>query len=380
MEFVCERKRCTGCGLCSNVCPKNAISMVESQDTGHFVPQIDSSLCIDCGLCKKGCPSLSEPDRKQEMHTYAAWCEQEEQRKGSSSGGVAANFYENALQLGYYIVGAKLTGTSKLIMDVTDKKEDIEGFKGSKYIQAQAGDVYKSCLQLLDKGEMVVFLGTPCQCAAMNSAGKQYGDRLLLVELICHGTPSQESFRKYVETIESKKRKQVDKVSFRSAYGVELTLSSKGKVLLQNKLTESEYLTAFQNGILHNESCYQCPYANKDRCADITIGDFWKIGQREPFEKPKCKVSVVVVNSEKGDAFVMQMKGLHMEERTYQEAMDGNPNLYRPSTMDQNRDVFWQVYHSEGINKALYSVYKNKLKFRRTKNAVKKKVKAILGK
>ena len=52
--------RCTGCGLCMDACPTQAIHIVDS------VAQIDQSLCRECEVCLSACPegailALREP-------------------------------------------------------------------------------------------------------------------------------------------------------------------------------------------------------------------------------------------------------------------------------------------------------------------------------
>ena len=159
-------------------------------------------------------------------------------------------------------------------------------------------------------------------------------------------------------------------VSFRSPWGVELTIANDRKIFWKCKVSEDDYMVAFQTGVLHNTACYHCLYADKDRCADITIGDFWKIGTTVPFQRPNCKVSVVVVNSEKGNAFLNGCSDLHLEERSYAEALAGNPNLYRPSHKSLQYDVFWEAYHAQGIVAAMKKIGGCKLMLRRTKNKI----------
>lgn len=379
MDQICDRNQCTGCGLCRNICPKGAISIVESEDTGHFVPYIDQKLCVDCNLCKKMCPGLKKPEHKKQIKTFAAWRKDIGEIKGSSSGGVAASLYENAIKEGYYIVGTYLDESFHAKMKVTNKAEDIELFKGSKYIQADAGTVYKEILELLKKGEKLLFIGTPCQCAAMKALTKErYDDSILIVELICHGTPSQKSFQDYIHYLSQKKKKKITKVLFRSQWGEELSLYSGEKVFWKYKAYEDDFLVAFQTGLLHNLPCYECKYANKDRTSDLTIGDFWKIGQKKEFERPKCKVSVVVANTEKGLCYIQKCNQLILQERDYQEAMDGNPNLYRPSTKHPQREEFWKIYEKEGIPNAYQKTIGKRLKKIRLRNSMKGFIKSTI--
>ncbi len=47
---VADLEKCTGCGLCSEVCPVKAIEMKEGR------PVTDYSLCINCLCCNESCP------------------------------------------------------------------------------------------------------------------------------------------------------------------------------------------------------------------------------------------------------------------------------------------------------------------------------------
>ena len=44
------KKKCIGCGKCSNICPAKAITMVDKK------PQIDRKKCIKCYCCQEFCP------------------------------------------------------------------------------------------------------------------------------------------------------------------------------------------------------------------------------------------------------------------------------------------------------------------------------------
>lgn len=48
-------EKCIGCGMCSRVCPNNAIEMVEFN--GKKCPQIHLGKCCFCELCAESCPT-----------------------------------------------------------------------------------------------------------------------------------------------------------------------------------------------------------------------------------------------------------------------------------------------------------------------------------
>ena len=59
MIDICEKSGCCGCQACYNICPKNAIEMIEDEK-GFKYPRINNEKCINCGLCERTCPILNE--------------------------------------------------------------------------------------------------------------------------------------------------------------------------------------------------------------------------------------------------------------------------------------------------------------------------------
>ncbi len=51
--------RCTGCGVCTNVCPVEAITLVSANDAHKpkkKVARLNDHLCLGCGVCVRACP------------------------------------------------------------------------------------------------------------------------------------------------------------------------------------------------------------------------------------------------------------------------------------------------------------------------------------
>jgi len=47
---VIDKNKCTGCGRCVEVCPVNAISLVNG------IAVIDETICLGCMKCSRVCP------------------------------------------------------------------------------------------------------------------------------------------------------------------------------------------------------------------------------------------------------------------------------------------------------------------------------------
>lgn len=58
ITFTVKNKLCTGCGICEDVCPKHAITIVCTK--GENRPMLNVSLCLGdkCGRCLKVCPGV----------------------------------------------------------------------------------------------------------------------------------------------------------------------------------------------------------------------------------------------------------------------------------------------------------------------------------
>lgn len=359
MERICENEKCYGCGACYVICPKNAISMKEDVVTGHFRPIINESKCINCGLCVKHCPANHTYKFVDNMVTYAAYRTEPDKQIGSSSGGVAAALYELAISKEWSIIGTVIDSDFRVKMQLSNDKQAIESFKGSKYVQAYTIEALTELKRTLKEDKNVLFIGTPCECEAARSVANGNEEKLLTVDLICHGVPSNKILNDYIKWIEKKKKTKIKQVSFRSSWGEEMILKDKSKDVWHRRMFWDPYLEAFNAGITINSSCFTCPFACEKRCSDITIGDFWGIGSESPFHKPNRKVSVIGVNSKRGFDFLNECKSLVLEKRNWSEAVAGNSQLRAPLPKSSQYDLFWGKYYKYGIDAAFKAtVYK----------------------
>ena len=162
---------CTGCGACKNICPKKAIE-VKEDSLGFQKSFIDPKKCINCGLCRKICPirNLNCNEIKNMKNLYSFKSNEKDVLLTSSSGGFS---YMLSLYLNndYYVCGCyydKTEKSAKHILIEPKSSNQLSKIQGSKYIQSKTADIFEQILNLSNESK-VVFFGTPCQVAGLDS-------------------------------------------------------------------------------------------------------------------------------------------------------------------------------------------------------------------
>ena len=207
---------CTGCAACCAACSFDALSM-HADNEGFLRPEIDCDTCITCGACVRACPMLGAGYAKREPDkVLACWDRNSEQREFATSGGVFGLLASGVLAEGGYVCGAVL-GEDMAVRHVVTRDGDLmKRMKGSKYVQSDTADALVACAHLLKEGCTVLFVGTPCQVAAMRAiAPKGSEKRLYLVDVLCHGAPSPLFWKAYLEYREAEVRDEVIDARFR---------------------------------------------------------------------------------------------------------------------------------------------------------------------
>ena len=351
---LCDSLTCTGCSACMNICPTSAISM-QSDSEGFYRPKIDDKKCIKCLKCENTCPIITPLERNAESDKiFAAWHRYPSIRACSSSGGAFSALAQSVLKDGGCVVGAAFDDKLHLSHTIIKSLDNLYKLRASKYLQSEISDIFQQIKAYLAEGRRVLFCGTPCQVAGAKSYfGHKCGDNLILVDFVCHGTPSPLFFKKYITWL-SQKVGNIHDFLFRNKdkgwYDATRVVSTDSipKERLKGKL--DSYWTGFMNNLCLQEACYNCQFVGTRRNSDITIADFWGIGKTYKFnahEEIEKGISMIMCNTPKGlQLFNDASEFLEFQERTLDEVVSGNQTIVRPSRRPAKRESFFHDLNS----------------------------------
>lgn len=195
-----EWNLCSGCGICTGICPKHCIGW--EKKAGMYKPVIDRNSCVSCGLCASVCPGLEHRYEKMSgraavqgkvLLTCNAWSKSDDIRHISASGGVVSTLVRQLLEDGTYGV-AFLVGSydyhQQLVTEPVTAQE-IRDVISSDYPKSRYLSVsHESAITYVknNREEKVIFVGTSCAVRGFQKAVEKLHlsrENYLLIGLFC---------------------------------------------------------------------------------------------------------------------------------------------------------------------------------------------------
>lgn len=357
MQQICEPHLCSGCGACANGCGRNAIAL-KADEKGFLHPVIDGGLCVDCGRCKAICPVVNppEPDDRFENYGLAAFSADEGLRTAASSGGLFPLLANSVLSEGGVVYGVAFDEDWKKVRHIrVTAPTELPRLFGAKYLQSETGSTFCQVRQDLVAGKRVLFAGTPCQTAGLKAYLGRDWTELLLVDVICHGTPSQRVWAAYLTELEARYGARAENVSFRDKRGgwKDYRLSvrfSNGEEYLGRQVADA-YLRGFISDLFLRESCHQCRFKGERIQSDLTLGDFWGIDHVLPEMNDELGISLVIIRSDRGEAALKACSDrLRTQRIDLRQAVSHNPAAVRSSGMHKERETFFRQLDNTSVS------------------------------
>lgn len=310
----------------------------------------------------------------KEKKIYGARIKDNEILRESTSGGLFTAFSDAVIENGGFVCGAVYSPYYEVKHVITNQKQIRDEMRGAKYVQSNLDNVIRDVTNHLNSGESVLFTGTPCQVSALKKVVsiKSNDDKLITIDVVCHGVPSPGLFKQHISYIENKYGK-IKSYLFRDKKkgwrGQNVTITTETGVVPYEdaKLFSSLYF----NSLIIRPSCFECPFSSTVREGDITISDYWGIAKENEAYDDNCGVSTVMINSDKGNELFETIK----DKIDYFEVNSDSyiqPNMKKPTERNLTANVFWKVYYKKGLDGAK-SFLKN-LKYRMLPHRIKNKV------
>lgn len=354
---------CTACAACVSVCPQKCISMVEDKE-GFLQPKIDTKQCILCHKCEKTCPILNTESISDDFETkaYAVINKDDEIRAQSSSGGVFFPLAKWVIEQGGVVFGARWNDKWDVVHDYAEDIEGVKAFMRSKYVQSVVGDTLKQAKDFLDSGRWVLYSGTPCQLGGLRAyLGKEY-ERLIQVDLICHGVPSPGVWRSYLKDYFGKEK--IIGINFRDKkkgwIGFQCVINTDEKEIREGQM-ENTFFKGFLKNVYLRNSCYDCHFRAFHRLSDITLADYWGVNDICPQIYDNFGVSAVFIHTKQGSKIIdnISAKLIITEQQETDRLILHNMSMVKDFMKPKSRKSFYCIFNILGFQHSEFSIGSN---------------------
>ena len=376
-----DRKDCTGCSACENVCGVSAISLKEDSE-GFLYPEIDSDKCVGCNMCQKVCPVANSYSNAlyDNKKAYIGVTKHTEYSKSSATIGVCTMISESIIKQGGVVYGCWLDETNWMPKHMrVDNLKDLELIRNSKYAQSRMGGLFAEIKTLLKEGTLVLFIGTPCQVAGLRSFLRKDYQTLYTIDLICHGVFSYKLLQQEVKYWEKKFGAKLRNYKFRSKQKYPYSMGGVVNFDLYDNDTFLKHIERYAayspvyrlyayspDRIWYNlrPSCYSCSFRNKERVGDLTVGDPHGVSPSCQGDLADYKWSVkgktlLLANTSKGEKLLKDideltiLKDIPMQEAFVQQAL-------KPESLEipKERSSFYDCIKQDNLGDKVESFYK----------------------
>lgn len=315
--------------------------------------------------------------RKHKNVYYCATNKNTEVLFQSQSGGAFNVFSDWILNNNGIVYGCILNDKNEVVHIRAIDKKNRNKMYGSKYVQSNLNNTFKSIINDLKSGKKVLFVGIPCQVSGLKKLvlfKKMNIDNLFLIDIICHGVPSPMVWQDFIDNLNNKYCK-IENINMRNKkYGWESSVTTFSVNGIEHR--DNSYNTLFYLHYITRDSCFDCHFRGLERDSDLTIGDCWGIKKNNPEFYDKNGVSLIMVNTDKGNILLDENKKKFIIHEI-------DINKYRQQAISYNYSIpekynkFWNDYFNFSFN-YIAKKYGGKNFHTFVKRKIKKIIKKIL--
>lgn len=279
ISIVCKEGRCMCCGMCSSVCPVNAIKMVYNSNIGFYCPIVDDDRCISCNKCQRYCPAENRKDLNTLIGSYQkiflAHSTKFIVRKMATSGGVVnslvrylvnKDLVDGVLMVGYSrrspIEAEPIIITKENVQVLLEMPRDF----ASRYVSVPVLSLIREVSKSMKRFAVV---GTSCQIRALSINGIIDAD-IIKIGIACSGGISYKATEEYKKS----KNLQKSKIYYRGDGWPGKNSLIQNENNIEYSHPGSLFEKMFSSQVFKNSACRVC-YDHFAEEAEISFCDFW---------------------------------------------------------------------------------------------------------
>ena len=190
----------------------------------------------------------------------------------------------------------------------------LSELKRSKYVESLVGDAFAKVKQALLENRWVLYSGTPCQIAGLKRYLGKNHERLITCDFTCGGLPSHALYEAHLQHLEEKYGAEVESVNFRpkthgwSIHALRIDFKNQKKYVMPAVL-DPFFCGFIRKHVNTRTACYTCRF-EKYHESDIILADFWKYHAVIGDKHDNSGISLVLINTEKGERLITEIAPL----------------------------------------------------------------------
>ena len=270
---IVEKNLCTGCGLCTVICPNESLKM-SLNERGEYNPTLKGD-CNGCDLCANVCPVLSENledidvfdcssfefkellGYSNEISAWGGYATNTSRRIESSSGGMLTLILQHLFdyrEIDAAVVVGRTEEKSSVLFEskIVRTVEELNSCAGSKYYPIELS---KSIKEISKKCENVAIVGLPCHINGISNLVKVSSSLKKRIKytfgLLCgHGVSS--NFTDFLFAAIGADKKTAERIEYRGKMGIRL--SSNYEFLVMNKDHRDGKMVSYSNFVVSDQN------------------------------------------------------------------------------------------------------------------------------